>query len=277
MRGLFRSMPPVRTAPIRDGSGSWSSRPSATKPMSARSSAVANPAGDAGQAGDDLGEVVDAAAAAQLPGVVHGSLQAQDVLALGVGLDLELAEQDPEPGQGVPWCPGHDLLRGRPGRPVAVRALLQPEDGPHRGDVQPRAGPVDDPAGEFFHLGAVAEQQVAAVLGLVDGVAVAEPAHALLGQVQAEARARRIDPPVADLAQAPYSRRLRQGICDPGQALRIRYLSKTVALLGEADPRRPGLCRDVLVAVEDDLRGERRVPGHLDRHVPQAGSMMWKL
>jgi len=44
------------------------------------------PLGHAGEAGDDLGEVLQAAAAAQFPGVVHGGLQAQDVLALGVYL-----------------------------------------------------------------------------------------------------------------------------------------------------------------------------------------------
>ncbi len=57
------------------------------------------PAGDAGQRGVDAGEVIEAAAAAQLAGVVDGGLQAQDVLALGVGLDLEPPEADPEPGQ----------------------------------------------------------------------------------------------------------------------------------------------------------------------------------
>ena len=84
----------------------------------------------------------------------------------------------------------------------------------------------------------------------------------LLIKVQAEARACAVDPPAADLAQAPYSRLLRPGICDPGQALRIRDLSKTAALLGKADAPAVGGDRDVLVAVEDDLRAERRVPGH---------------
>ena len=241
------------------------------KAMSAQSSVVANRSVMPAQPGDDLGEVVDAAAAAQLPGVVHGGFEAQDVLALGVGLALEQPEADPEPGQAVLGVLDHDLLRGRAGRPVVMRPVLQAEQGPQGRDVQPGPGPVDNPVKQVFHLSAGAEQQVAAVLGLVDGVAVAEPAHALLGQVQAEAQARRIDPPVADLAQAPYSRRLRQGICDPGQALRIRDVSKAVALLNKPDPCRPGLRCDVLVPVEDHLRGERRVPGHLDRHMAPLG------
>src|SRR5262249_45034996 len=107
------------------------------------------------------------------------------------------------------------------------------------------------------------------VFGLVDGIAVAEPAALLLLKVQPEAQARAVDPPVADLAQAPYSRITRPGICDPGQALRIRDLSKAVALLGEADAlalRRDG---HVFMAVEDHLRPERRMPGHLDHQVPE--------
>jgi hypothetical protein len=49
----------------------------------------AEPLGHAGQAGDDLGKVVQAAAAAQLFGVVHGRFEPQDVFAFGVGLELE--------------------------------------------------------------------------------------------------------------------------------------------------------------------------------------------
>ena len=148
-----------------------------------------------------------------------------------------------------------------------MRPVLQPGQDAQRGDVQPGPGPVQDPVKQVLHLAAGAEQQVAAVFSLVDGVAVAEPAAGLLRQVQAEAQAGGVDPPVADLAQAPYSRMLRQGICDPGQAPRIRDASKAVALLGEPDARRPRRGRDVFVPVEDDLRRERRVPRHLDRHV----------
>src|SRR6266480_2821491 len=74
------------------------------------------------------------------------------------------------------------------------------------------------------------------VLGLVNRVGVAEAAEVLLGGVQGKAQAGRVDPAVADLAQPPCSRRLRQGICDLSQALRIRDSSKAVVLLGESDP-----------------------------------------
>src|SRR5260221_4357355 len=85
--GLLRSMPPVRVAPSREGSGRSSRKPSVMKAMSAQSRV------------DDLGEVVDAAAAAQFPGVVHGGLESPVVLALAVGLALEQPEAHPAPGQ----------------------------------------------------------------------------------------------------------------------------------------------------------------------------------
>ncbi len=89
-----------------------------------------------------------------------------------------------------------------------VRPVLQAEDGADCRDVQPRAGPVQHPVEQGLHLRAGGEQQVAGVFGLVDRVAVAEPAALLLLKVQPEAQARRIDPPVTDLAQAPFSRLL---------------------------------------------------------------------
>ena len=82
-----------------------------------------------------------AAAAAQLFGVVHGGLEAQDVLALGIGLQLH-ARTDPEPAQPIPWFLDHDLLRGRPALAAAVGPRLEPEQGPDRRDVQPAPGAV---------------------------------------------------------------------------------------------------------------------------------------
>lgn len=99
----------------------------------------------AGEAGDDLGKVLQAAAAAQLFGVVHGGLETQDVLALGGGLQLQAPEGHLEPGQAVLGFPGHGFLRGRAAGTVLMRTVLQPEDGPQRRDVQPGPGPVQYP------------------------------------------------------------------------------------------------------------------------------------
>src|SRR5664279_5163796 len=95
------------------------------------------------------------------------------------------------------------------------------------------------------------------------------PALAVLVDVEPEAQARGVDPPVDDLAQAPYRPRLGQGVCDLSQALGITNTGEAVALLREAYAGRLGLAGDVLVAVEDHLRPEGWMPTHLDRHVPE--------
>src|SRR6185312_6288147 len=120
---------------------------------------------------------------------------------------------------------------------------------------------------DTLHRRAVGEDQVAAVLELIDGEPVAESAAVLLVAIEPEAQARGVDPALADLAQSPYSRMLRQGICDPGQARRVGDRGEAVAGLGECYPRRGRLPGHELVAVEDDLRAERRMPRHLDRHM----------
>jgi hypothetical protein len=109
-------------------------------------------------------------------------------------------------------------------------------EGPQRQDVQPDRVRSSTRSNRSSIFPPERKSRVAAVFGLIDGVGVAESADALLGSVQGEAQARGVDPPVADLAQALCSRLTRQGICALGQALRIRYLSKAVALLGEPDP-----------------------------------------
>ena len=48
-------------------------------------------------------------------------------------------------------------------------------------------------------------------------------------------------------------------------------MSKTVALLGEADPRLAGLTGHVLMTVPDRLGGERRMSADLDGDVPPLG------
>ena len=156
----------------------------------------------------------------------------------------------------------------------AAGSLRGAEDGADLGHVQPGAGPVDHGVEHPLHRRAVGEDQVAAVLELIDGEPVAESAAVLLVEIEPEAQAGGVDPALADLAQPPYSRVVRQGICDPGQAHRVGDRGEAVADLGECYPRRCGLPGHELVAVEDDLRAERRMPRHLDRHMPPLGSMM---
>jgi hypothetical protein len=149
--------------------------------------------------------------------------------------------------------------------------LLGAEQGAQDGHVEPGAGAVDDPIEHLIHLRAHPEQQVAAVLGLVDRVAIAEPGALLFFEVEPEAQACGVNPPITDLGQSPCRRGLRQGVCDPRQAGGVGDASEAIALLTEPDPGRSCGGRDVLVAVEDDLRPERRVPGHLDRQMSPLG------
>jgi hypothetical protein len=80
--------------------------------------------GDAPQPGDDRGEALQDASETERFGVVHGRLEAQDVFALGVRLDLQQAEQHLEVGQAVPGFLDHDLLGRGPTGTVRVGAVL---------------------------------------------------------------------------------------------------------------------------------------------------------
>ncbi len=241
------------------------------KPVSNAVQRGAEPLAHTGQPGDDLGEAVQCPAAAQLAGVVGDRFEPQDARAFGVALECQQPEVDFEHCQVPRRCLEHDPDPGRGGCAVLAGTAAGPEQGPQGRDVQPGPGPVQHGVEHPVHVTAVGKQQVTGVFGLVDRVGVAEAGPPLIGQVQAEDQAGGVDPPVDDLAQPPCSRILRQGVCDLSQASRIRGSSKTVALLGEADAL--GLCghRDVLVAVQDHLRGERRMPGHLDHQVPPLG------
>jgi len=151
-----------------------------------------------------------------------------------------------------------DALLPRP--PLVHQRAVQPTQGAHLYHVCGRDPRLREPA--------VGEDQVAAVLELIDREPVTESAAVLLIEIQPEAQAGGIDPSSADPAQPPYSRMLRPGICDPGQARRVGDHGETIADLVKCHPRRGGLPGHVVVAVEDDLRAERRMPRHLDRHVP---------
>ena len=90
----------------------------------------------------------------------------------------------------------------------------------------------------LLHPVSVGEDQVAAVFELIDGETVAKSAALLLVEVKPEAQARGVDPAPTDLAQPPYSRILRQGICDPSQARGVGDRGEAVAGLAECYPRR---------------------------------------
>jgi len=230
--------------------------------------AGAEPVGHAGEAGTDVAPAVQDAAAVEVTGVVGDRLDAQHVLAFGVGLQRQAPEVDLEVGEVIRRCPDHGFQSRRPACSVAVGPGLGAEHGADLPHVEAGPGAVHDRVEGPLHAGAVAEQQVAGVLDLEDRVVVDEAARRLVRCVQPEAQAGRVDPPVAHLAQPPCCPRLGHGVCDLREACRFRNDSKAVALLGELDAGRGGGGDDVLVAVEDHLGPEGRVARHLDGHVP---------
>jgi hypothetical protein len=187
---------------------------------------------------------------------------------------------DLEQGQVPPWSLDHDCLARRQIRAgVPAGPLTDAEQGPQLRHVQPDPGAIDHGVEDPFHHRARGEDQVAAVLHLVDRIRVAEAAAALLVEVEPEAQACGVDPPVDDLAQAPYSPGLGQGVCDLSQAFGFIDPGEAVALLREAYAGRLRGAGDVLVAVEDHLRAERRVPAHLDRQVSERrnySEVLWR-
>jgi hypothetical protein len=124
------------------------------------------------------------------------------------------------------------------------------------------------PLKDLLQVSAGAKQQVATGFDLIHGVLVAKAALVLLVEIQRETETRAVDPALTDLAQAPYRLGLRQGLCDRGQGGGRGDGGETVTLLGERDPAGGGVRGDVLMAIEHDLRAERRVAGHLDREMP---------
>jgi len=178
------------------------------------------PLDDAGQPGDDLGKLLDHPPAAQLRGVVRDRLEPQHAFAFGVGLAGQPPEVQLEHGQVKRRC----LDRGLDDRGMlagAARTLRGAEDGADLGHVESGAGPVHHGVEDPLHLVPVGEDQVAAVLELVDGETVDEAAFLLLVEVEPEAQARRIDPGYrpgsAALQPHPATRHLRSGPGPPGR------------------------------------------------------------
>src|SRR5260370_25943322 len=66
------------------------------------------------------------------------------------------------------------------------------------------------------------------------------------------------------LAESPYSPLVGQGLCDLRQVCGVRDSSKEFSLLGEGYARLARLAGNILMAVQDDLSGERRMAADLD-------------
>src|SRR5271166_1779202 len=148
-------------------------------------------------------------------------------------------------------------------RPV-FRPALVAEDRLYRLQVQRRPATIDQRLEHLLHMPANPEDQVSAVLHLIVGEAIANPAAFLLLEIEREAQTAAINPPLADLAQSPYSPGVGQGRCDLREAGRVGDGGETVALLDEPDAGPARLTGDVFMTVQDHLGGKRRMPTDLD-------------
>ena len=157
----------------------------------------------------------------------------EHVLAFGVALQGQGAEVDLEDRHAVLRCLDHGRQAWRQVAAVESGPLIGTEEGANDRHGEPGPGSVRNRLEHRVHLAPGAEQQVAAVVDLVDGVAVAEQRSFLIGEVEAEAQTGAVDPPVADLAQAPYSSGMRQGVCDLGQAFGVGDGGEAVAFLSK--------------------------------------------
>ena len=208
----------------------------------------------------------------QLVSVMHGHFDAQDVLAFGVRLQGQVPEVDLEHREVIREGLDHDLEpRRRVACAVPVRTPSGAEEGSDLAHIQAGTRSVDQTLKNLLQLTAPLEQQVPTVFDLIHRVGIVEAGLLLLVDAQRETQARRVDPALAHLDQAPYSPCFGQGVCNPGQVCGVGDLSEAVVLLGEGEMTLGGLAGDVLVPIQNDLCAERRMARHLDGDVPPLG------
>jgi hypothetical protein len=118
---------------------------------------------------------------------VHDRFETQHVFAFGIPLQGQPPEMDFEQGEVPPRSLDHDCLTRREVRVAVAWASTDPEQGAQPRHVQPLPGPIDDGVEGLLHHRAGSEDQIAAVLDLIDRIGVVEAAARLLGEVQAEA------------------------------------------------------------------------------------------
>src|SRR6202045_344143 len=191
-------------------------------------------------------------------------LDPKDAFAFGIDLQRQLAAVQLEDRQIIRRSLDRDFPFGRPlGWAADFRTMLVSEDGFDGLQIERGPAAVDQRLEHLFHVPAHLKDQVSAVLDLIVGVLITEPAAFLLIEVEREAQAG-IDPTLADLAQSPYRPFFGQGVCDLGQACGVRDSSKTVSFLGKADGSLARLAVAVLMTVQDHLGREGRMPADLD-------------
>src|ERR1700750_1072164 len=189
---------------------------------------------------------------------------AKHAFAFAIDLQSQLATVQLEDRQII----GRSLDRDFPfGRSLGSSAIFWAapisEDRLDGFQVQWRAAAVDERLKDLVHVSAHLEDEVSTEFDLIVRVLITEPAALLLVEVEREAHTG-VNPTLTDLAQSPYSPVFGQGLCDLRQTCGVRDSSKAVSVLGEGDARLARLASNVLMAVQDHLGGEGRMPADLD-------------
>src|SRR5208283_4006467 len=126
---------------------------------------------------------------------------------------------------------GHDSqTRFALGPFPGIGAMLVTEDRSNRLEIQPSSGAIDQTLKDGYQIPTTPEQEVPAVLGLIDRERVLAVHLLLFGHIQSQTETLG-EPTPQDLLQAPYRAGLAQGICDPVQVCDIVPIGETVALL----------------------------------------------
>src|SRR5215510_3849953 len=221
--------------------------------------------------GHDRGEAFQDSAAAKFLTIVNHHLDTKHAFAFGIDLQSQLTEMQFEDRQVILRSLDHDFQSRRFAMAVPIGTGFDAEDRFQLFDIQARPRSVDQPLKDLFHLATAAKDEIAAVLDLVDRVVVVKPAALLFLQVQPKTQTGAVDPSLADLTQPPYRPGFGQGVCDLRQVFRFGNKGEAVPLLGERNPGVAALAGYILMAIQNDLRTEGRMAGHLDGDVPPIG------
>ena len=144
------------------------------------------PLDHAAEACDDLRELGHDSTTAQGLRVVDNCLEAQDVLAFGIGLERERAKVQLEHRQVIHRSLEHNCkARGR-GCLVPEGTALGPKYRLEVADRDAGARAVNQALKDLLHLATATEQQVAAVLDVIHRVCIAKAAALLLVRVEGD-------------------------------------------------------------------------------------------
>src|SRR5262245_15204816 len=148
-----------------------------------------------------------------------------------------------------------------------MRAMRKTEDGLDLLQIQRRARTVDKLLVHLVHRCSTQEQEVATEFQLKHRVLIGKANALLFLMGERKAKAGGVDPSLAKLAQSTDRVLLMQSCRQTVDRVEITALDKTIAVLDRRQALAPGLAFDPLVAVQDQLRTERGIATHADRHM----------